>query len=372
MIKNSNSGQNELSIVEDNNLSKLYSYLPSPSIYLSKDEQLKNIYSFVKEKSRSNLNKFVYEIKSNRNEFISFLGAGISNPLGIPLWDKLINEMNKYFGVNKKNLEIDIPSQMENIYLQCQEKNQKDEYYSFIKNKLKATTITSSSLFVNLIICFRQHITLNLDTSLEDAYKFLSRISKYIGGNLILEIPEVHILPNLKLITADKVKPKIYHLHGEINNKNSWVMRTPEYELYYGSFLKKTIRKDNSIKTFLTECYKNSHMIIVGVSFKDEYIKKIIEEIAREEELANIERLNIYGQQNNNQTYHFLIIPFSEKEFLIKNDQNTIEYEASYNKVEDYLNKLEKMKIYPIFFNEDEYVFIEELFENSISSNNNL
>lgn len=306
-------------------------------------------------------NKANYELlisEFNKTEFASFLGAGVSKPLGVSDWDNLIddlcNEAKKLgFNETKPGDKSRYPDFAESIFRFLDEMGEKSLYFDTITKRMTPLINSTSLTLVYLTLSLDIHLTTNFDRSLEYAYRCLADFSEILSTTSKYGKPSSYFLKDFNMSSSG---PSVYYLHGSIDER-IYILKKSDYDIFYPSVSKKT---EGSIKT-LEECLKHyfvhKNIIFIGFSFEDPYVKSFFFDLAKEVENERLATDSFYDQGGRSCSHrelkHFL---------LIEEDHKFIE---EYGKKELF-SKLKEYYLYPVIYKKDKHIFLEVLFKHLI------
>jgi len=312
--------------------------------YLHPDPQGQNIRNL----------KSLMELYS-KDRTVSFIGAGVSKPLGIPDWEQLLNNLskcaNKYYNFQSQlpQNSKEWPAFAEKIYNEFNQNNNSQKYFEIVSERMKPQINTTTLTLVKLVLAINIHLTTNFDSSIENAYKFLNYLSEYFGESEMRIDYRTYYIPDFSFDTGSN--PAIYYLHGNVE-KNIYILKKSDYEKFYPSVSSIT-NSSKALEEFLKYYYKNKNIIFIGFSFQDYYIREFFLNLAKEIERENQIHMNLYRQSGGSyaipEIKHFLIIGSGTSEFRKFGDE--------------IFNNYQSFNIYPIIYHNEQHIFLEKLFE---------
>ena len=208
-------------------------------------------------------------IQGERKKVAVFVGAGVSDPLGIKTWKKLLLEM-----ANEFNCEIDIeeciskkgyPGTASEIYNHI---GNHEDYLRFLHIQFEPTKCNFTSLHLKIIDFFHTIFTTNFDSAFEKAFYDKKRDFN------------TQKFPNFDPFTLFE-RPTIVYLHGN-NDENKYIFRKEEYEVYYPS-VSGNNNGSYELENFLKDVLSKISLVFIGFSFNDTYFKKFLKKALKEE-----------------------------------------------------------------------------------------
>lgn len=211
------------------------------------------------------------EIYWNTADIAAFIGAGCSDALRIPMWTKMLVELNRLFSHYStedellQSIEIDGQAKVaENI-----EKKAPDRasYTAAITRLTKPQRCFYTSLHIEILRLTKTIVTTNYDTSFEEA---LDAIAKFNNAPLDYDSQTVG---NMK--TKDLGRRRcIYHLHGKHSGEN-YILSTPSYQSQYDN-------PGSGLARLVTTLFAEFNVLFIGFSFNDEYFTKFLRTAMRD------------------------------------------------------------------------------------------
>lgn len=338
----------------------IFSYLCKSSDlkYITSDE--KNALDIIYKISNTNLEQLLSTYSKKR--LMSFIGAGISEPLGNLTWLNLMKSLRELkpdcAQIDEKSEEM-YPDIAEEIYQFCVNQKKESDYINKIKEAVTPRKTFSTSTLAKLVLAVSNHLTTNIDLSLENAYKFVKDILSFYK---ISDIKwETYCLPNFPTVLKNTTSPCIYYLHGNVKEEKL-ILRKKEY---LGFYPKDDFSQPDhdGIKVLLKQCYIESNILFIGFSFKDIYVKRMFNLISEEYERNQLIEKSIFITNKKHaevsKILHFLLLPYEADRLLITNRNNKKEYNRHF------FDELEKMQIKPIIYKD--HTFVEILFDTFIN-----
>jgi hypothetical protein len=305
-------------------------------------------------------NKANYELfisTYNRDECVSFLGAGVSKSLGISDWDNLIDDLCKE--TKKLGLEETIPSDKnqypdfaERIFSFLYGKHKTSLYFDTIAKRMTPHINSTSLTLVYLALSLDIHLTTNFDRSIEHAYRFIVEFSEFLSATNRYGKPTLYFLKNFNLFSNG---PSIYYLHGSIN-EGIYILKKSDYDIFYPSVSKKVAGAIYALEDCLKHFFMQKNIIFIGFSFEDPYVRKFFFNLAKDVDRERLVTSNFYSQGGQSCSYrdikHFILLEEGNKSF-----------EEYGNEI---FSKLKEYHLYPVIYQKNKHIFLEYLFKTLI------
>lgn len=242
---------------------------------------------------------------------IPFIGAGLSAPFKIPTWGELIEIIaSKY---------VDTP-----LLPSIQHYINKQDYWKAIDSIKEFGEINEITLQKEVCDIIRERVSLNKSININShnyadlaALNVLNFITTNYDFLLYEFLPTKTSIPQIlhkveissQLFFEDRKDPRIWHLHGHLDDYGSIVISKEKYEELY----------TNTKYIDLFKLFQGSSVILfMGFSFNDYYIKDLL--------------------NRNNKSYnseHFIILdnptPEAKNKFINEYGINVIEYNSENN-----------------------------------------
>lgn len=294
--------------------------------------------------NKRNFNRLMEDFKSGR--IVPFIGAGFSCPQ-FPLWEKLIRENAKIYGIEDEiNKEISLGN-MEKAASLLENKMGKLEFKDYFLetfDKENIGSFTDNQLWLPEL--FQSGIiTTNYDHLLETLYKEQ------------LEYEFELLLPRYKKDEAaiDRVirqgKPYLIKLHGDVSRYEYCILTEEQYrEIYTGK---------SEYEKLLGRIFENKIILFLGCS------------LISDRTLTLLNQLN--NLNNHRDIYHYAIVPLPEvtcnpqephKPSLCISEE-TLSYKRE---LLDRIQHLSSFCIRPIFYPYEQHDVISILFERLFQS----
>lgn len=369
-----------------------------------------------KETSNGNLRNLMQLYEDKCQKFVSFVGAGVSIPLGIndwhnllvamleecdnsgkelPLWKKNYERCTLELFHKRKNFNTDYyPDLAEEIFEDYKNNKPATFFNDMISKSMDAKNTLCTSSLIKMVLSIENHITTNLDRAIENAYDFL----KYMKNDMIMYCDcgkvanALEIELSMKYFSEvstelDHNKNNIYYLHADLKSEDhpQYILKKSDYKKFYPG------EDDSSMTIYkcISWFFENRNILFVGFSFADVFVKSLFKLISGE--FANSQkRLKEKDSEDNipekqySEVSHFMLIDQITAEALsnqflkdgvekIKKRMNNNELdienykkemnELYENKKQLLLEELKDMGIAPIIYDSNQHVFVEKLFE---------
>lgn len=209
----------------------------------------------------------IFEASYNSN-LIIFLGAGISVPIGVPLWNQLANDLLKmccynnyidYFEKERILSKVDNPVELVSIAGKLFEKNKnscefQSKMISFLKLDKKSgesdddynkRVIRINDVIDKITGLSEKIVTTNADKLFDD------------------KLTPFYKLEDLSIENFKSHNQAVFHIHGSIDDENTLVFTRKQYIERYN------FNKD--FKNFLSDLFSdpNYTFLFIGYSFRD-------------------------------------------------------------------------------------------------------
>jgi len=305
-------------------------------------------------------NKINYEMllrSFDRSEFVSFLGAGVSKPLGISDWsnliDDLLKEANKLgFGGTIPDDKDQYPDFAERIFKFFEEKGRGSLYFDTITMRMVPSINSTSLTLVYLTFSLDIHLTTNFDRSMEYAYRFKEELANLLSSVSKYKKPSLYFLKNFNISSNG---PSIYYLHGSANEE-IYILKKSDYDMFYPSVSGLEGTSVRVVEDCLKYFYGHKNFIFIGCSFEDPYVRSFFFDLAKKVERERFATSSFYNQGGKRYS------PRDLKHFLLIEDGN--KFIEKYG--EEFFSKMEEYYIYPVIYQKNKHIFLEYLFKSLI------
>ncbi len=282
----------------------------------------------------------------NEDKFVSFIGAGLSAPLGIGLWKKILQELinmakNKFSeSVEFREEPKEWPQLASEVYNIFEKNDCVVLFYDKLVERLKPTTCSWTAIHYKLVNTFGIYLTTNFDATIEKAFIDIKE-----------KKPNIQCLPDFSLLNLKN--ESLVYLHGN-KTKRIFIFKKEEYDLFYPS-VSEIQNGSQVLENFLKEFYKEKCIVFFGFSFEDYYLKEYFKSLPRIIEKEELSKERLYRSSDTEykrkQFNHFLIL--SEDTCKRYRDR----------KIEGFCEEFESINIKPIVYRNDQHIFIDKLLD---------
>lgn len=209
-----------------------------------------------------------------KNDCCIFIGAGIPSAIGLPLWNKLAQDLIDYTWAEKNafasdSLTYSVKQELGDFVQKgkpitaityCRdlfrgvnrERDYQAKIIEFLHSEVKYSLARTNPVYMQVGKLFKKAIVMqtNLDKSIEE----YCNITAYMNTSL----------PNGASI------PYLVYLHGIITDPTSWVMARDEYDNFY--------QRNQPFLDFIQNVFRGYDVIFLGYSLSD---KEILDQIAK-------------------------------------------------------------------------------------------
>lgn len=219
-----------------------------------------------------NLLRLTKKIKEDPQSFIFIVGAGMSQPSGMPSWAELAEGMINYYEHLLQNIDDSVKTKAEqlrelddlwDVFSELKCSLPPNEYSKYIKEQLsdkKRVIPTNYKLIWKLDVC--GVITFNIDKLILNAYSSVCQTSiDFATGNEFVKFKHFPV-SNEKFV---------FFPHGEISDPSSWVFTREERNVVY---------KDREIKNIFTTLLNGKNLVIVGFNPREFSFLSLLNEIS--------------------------------------------------------------------------------------------
>lgn len=219
-----------------------------------------------------NLICLMKKIRENPHSFVFIVGAGMSQPSGMPSWQGLADGMIKYYEQLFQNTEDDVKGKVEqlksidnfwDIFSELKHCLPPNEYKKYIMEQLsdKGREIPENYKYIwKLDVC--GVISFNIDKLILNAY------SKVYQSSVDFATRNEYVKYNHFPVSNEKF---VFFPHGEISDPNSWVFTEEE---------KKDTYKNINVKNVLTTLLNGKNLVIVGFNPREYSFLDLLNDIS--------------------------------------------------------------------------------------------
>ena len=212
-----------------------------------------------------NFEFFIEELK--KGNCVALVGAGLSKPLKIPDWEKLVYELARFSRLkySKEEIEESLDKRLdvaEEARSYWEKEDDLDKYDDFLKERCQPKQVPYNPVHTTLLqVKFISYLTTNFDNVLDNAAKDVN------DGEML---KNTQILPDFDP-TLLRTR-KLFYLHGKIQSRNIVLTRS-EYDRAYGY---------KRMKDLLWNVYSNMTIVMIGFSLEDPYIQRLFENFSEQ------------------------------------------------------------------------------------------
>jgi len=198
--------------------------------------------------------------RSDRENLVPIVGAGVSISLGLPNWNQLIQNLSRGANISLEDssLEGDPPDVLQEIKRRMGE----TAFIKSIQQELQLPrTFTSTTLQALVTAPIRRIITTNLDFAIETAF---TKAGKPLPPE---NIARGYSPEELSMFDYHSDAPILLKIHGSLERPSTWVLTREDYDKAYV--------QPGWLKEFFSA--KVPIPLFIGFSFSDFYIRKTLQ-----------------------------------------------------------------------------------------------
>lgn len=283
--------------------------------------------------NKDNFRKLNNQFKTEN--FVPFLGAGLSIPTGEPDWENLLKKMQSSTSVKIRlqkdvNGNVNYPRCFSNLYRKMENKL---NFYSHLFKHTEPTETSYTACHREIVSIFNSYITTNYDSIIEQVFE------KDKNQKI-----KRHFFSNYDIGNLDN---SIIYLHGH-KCINYAILKEEDYDYFYP-----TVSRKNGIpivESFLENIYKHKTLLFIGFSFSDKYIYSFLQYLA----------------SKNKEKTHFALINkntsiYSEYKSRSHEYRKLGEKSKARKEENKFYESLTDLNIHSIVYNQN--IFIEKLLE---------
>lgn len=315
-----------------------YKAMKEASKILDESETVENNTKLEKILSIKTNKDYFYALKREMSNVVPFIGAGLSRPLGYPLWDRaltMIRERSNFSDIIDKNVSDLIASgkyfEAAEIIRKEMSKESDSPFYNAISNLFDDKIMEKADVSnypigrIPYLFSDRLIITTNFDRAIENIF---AKIGKHIERITPMQLES----QSEKLINSVAENRSIlFKMHGDYEDKYGIIFDKESYDKYYGieGSDEKTI-----LELQLSRVLKSKHLLFLGASLIKDRTLDVIRDIV---------------DTTDDSLWHYAFVECDI------NNKNAIRERAK---------ELNKLRIHPIFFPTGEFEYINILFDN--------
>ncbi len=187
---------------------------------------------------------------SKQGRLVVFVGAGVSNNSGVPIWSKLISEMKDGCGAEDETDDLKIAQ----LYKDARGDK---EYMDKVKEVLKYNKVAPNAIHKSILDLKPCHIiTTNYDNLIEQEIEKESKQFDIIKGD--------DDMPNMSYPNS------LIKMHGDFD-RNNIVLTESDYYNYARNF--------PLIRSFVLSLFASKLVVFIGFSFSDLNLKMILNDL---------------------------------------------------------------------------------------------
>lgn len=224
-------------------------------------------------KKVANLTDLLSEYKNNPDDFVFFVGAGLSVPI-FPLWEKLLEKM-VYECSARKSIQA---KERDELYKKIKQKTKYLDIAQYCKKKLGNNyrkfleSIFDVDFPIDRISLAYQHVFklkpgIIITTNFDQIPDRLNSLNSFTIDSQSENNSFYRIFDNQSIAEANnawKKHPIVFKMHGCIRNHKSLVFTSDEFD--------EIIHNNPAMRTFLTTILGAKRVIFLGLSFSDPHI----------------------------------------------------------------------------------------------------
>lgn len=318
-----------------------------------------------KEHSLQNLRALRLTFKKQSDKAVSFVGAGISKPLGVPDWSDLMIALveectdlaMRYFAETvadngRRQFRGSVrPEEYPRIADEVFNALGYQRYTEIIKQHMQPTINTTTATLQQLVLAVSVHLTTNFERYIEATYNYLERMIRNSGGTFARTLT-VKDFTQATDYPSSSDPDWLCYLHASVD-RGIFVLPEREYKRVY-----KHVGGAGDVHECIKHFFRHHHLLFVGFSFDDPYVKGCVERIAAELEQSD----QIYKKQQRD--YGRDYSPREQRHFLLidSGPENAIWHGRGQDK-EYYFADWHRLGILPIVYEAGRHVFLQYLFE---------
>lgn len=284
--------------------------------------------------------------------FVVFAGTGVTSATGIPSWVSLLKELQgkireKVYTNDITDDESDVfPVIAQKLYdkfieIAGDEAKGKQAYLKAVRGCLETSDWDYGPAQLSILNVCKKIITTNFDSTFDDAISDYYRFRREKRPDF-----DVQALPKLKYMELLKREHSLVYVHGR--TAENIVFKKEDYERYYSIDPGKS-KGSKTLRDFYKFLYQDHHILFIGFSFKDVYVKKLLEyiykEVVADEEANRQFSSSARSRLDDIEHYAFMHDEYRAKitELRRKYPEGSKEYEKERGRIESDRNKFKKL-----------------------------
>jgi hypothetical protein len=304
----------------------------------------------------------------NPDRIVSFVGAGVSIPLGVGDWSTLMRELVKStpnvhakypsLGEERSTIGADQYPRIADEILQELGANS-ELFMDKIKLLTQHSTMTSSAPLEALVLAVRIHLTTNFEKCIETTYDHLNEISQDLG--VFGRTPTVRYYTQALQFRTNSHEDWICYLHADLFN-DIYILAESDYQTIY-----KHAGGANDVHGCITQFYTDHHLLFVGCSFADPFVLDCIRSISEEQRRSNQRYQSQFSFHRKtfqpNDQAHFLLIDSGTSNTKWQELLRPGKHGEEASLMVDYFDYWQRLGVHPIVYKPGKHVFLEWLFK---------
>ncbi len=339
--------------------------------YASSSPGLENyLEKYGKTYSQEHLRMLQEIVRATPDRLVSFVGAGISKPLGTSDWKSLMEALLAYAGedTTRKYEELIEKSADNNLDPKdyplvadwiLGDLPSADDFHELVSKFYSQHKLqTTSPILEYLVLAIRIHLTTNFERCLENTYDHLSELANYLHGTFS-HSPTIRYFQGKASFPTSIHDHWIYYLHAD-HTANRYVLADTTYREVY-----ETQNDTFTTTEYIEHFYKGYHIVFAGFSFDDIYVKNCFTRISKDYRLGSVP-----GKSGNisvplsSDRKHFLLLSSSGQNALWNRFRKKVEPGTEGLAMKRFFDHWKEMGVYPIVYSSGQHVFLERLFKN--------
>lgn len=318
--------------------------------------------------SSKNLEKLREVYSQDASKVVTFVGAGLPLQLGITDWKGLLKKLIDKCdaaeqGAFRARLSQtdEFPMLADDIEDHLSADSGGTTFRDTIREAMQPRLQDTSPQYEAMVKAFGEHLTTNFDTAIEIAYAKVYRDQIHSGARQ--EILTRHLYKLRDRPPSDCV----FYLHVD-RQRDFFVLGKRKYDICYPCVSRQRSNSVDYLESCLKDFLSSKHIVFVGFSFSDPYLRKCIlylqHELGRERATTGKDLL-MKAEPVEQSNPHFLLVSLKTMEDLCLSqkpcDDEGDEIQAANR--ETVLREFSEMSVYPIVYKKEYHIFVQRLFE---------